>query len=64
MVADTLGWIYFKMGDLDRAYDYVKTALEKMPDHDSINFHMGMILDSQGKESEAKSYFEKSGRKP
>jgi tetratricopeptide (TPR) repeat protein len=64
VVADTLGWIYFKMGDLDRAYDYVKTALEKLPDHDSINFHMGMILESQGKGSEAKSYFEKSGRKP
>jgi tetratricopeptide (TPR) repeat protein len=59
-VADTLGWIYFKMGNLDRAYDYVKTALEKMPDHNSANFHMGMILDSQGKESEARSYFEKS----
>jgi tetratricopeptide (TPR) repeat protein len=62
MVADTLGWIYFKMGDLDRAYDYVRTALEKMPDHNSINYHMGMILDSQGKVSEAKAYFEKSLR--
>lgn len=61
-VADTLGWIYFRMGDLDRAYDYVKTALEKMPDHSSINFHMGMILDGQGKGMEARSYFEKSLR--
>jgi tetratricopeptide (TPR) repeat protein len=60
VVADTLGWIYFKMGDLDRAYDHVSAALEKMPDHSSVNYHMAMILDSQGKTAEAKTYFEKA----
>jgi tetratricopeptide (TPR) repeat protein len=60
VVTDTIGWIYFKMGDLDRAYEHVSAALEKMPDNESVNYHMGMILDSQGKVSEARPYFEKA----
>ena len=60
MVQDTIGWIHFKLGNLDDAHDYISKAIEKSPDNAVINFHMGVVLDRQGKEREARLYLEKS----
>ncbi|MCP4673479.1 MAG: tetratricopeptide repeat protein, partial [Desulfobacula sp.] len=60
VILDTLGWIYFKMGDMDKAHENILAAIDQHPDYDMLNYHMGMILDRQGKTSEAKLYLEKS----
>lgn len=58
MARDTLGWIYYKMGKLDKAYDELKTGLKQSADHLFLNYHIGMVLEQQGKHDEAVSYFE------
>jgi tetratricopeptide (TPR) repeat protein len=60
VILDTLGWIYFKMGDMDKAYENILAAVDQHPDYDMLNYHMGMVLDRLGKISEAKIYLEKS----
>lgn len=60
VVQDTLGWIHFKTGNLDQAHARLLKALEQHPDHNVLNYHMGSILDAQGKIEEAKLYLEKS----
>lgn len=59
-VRDTLGWIHFKMGDLAGARREIEQALKKSPDNTVVNYHMGMILDREGKPHEAKIYFERA----
>jgi tetratricopeptide (TPR) repeat protein len=55
---DTLGWIYYKMGNLELAYDEFKIALEQRPDHHILNYHMGMVLEKQGRHQEAATHLE------
>jgi tetratricopeptide (TPR) repeat protein len=59
-ITDTMGWIYFKMGDTNQALGFMHTALEKAPDNPDINYHMGAILAKTGKTSEAKQYLQKA----
>ncbi|MFA5905756.1 MAG: tetratricopeptide repeat protein, partial [Desulfobacula sp.] len=60
IIQDTIGWINFKMGNVDQAHAAVLKALAQHPDQNVLNYHMGMILDAQGKTQEAKLYLEKS----
>lgn len=60
VVQDTLGWIQYKMGNLDQAYADIKKALEDLPDNSSLNYHMGVVLDRQGKPEESRLYLEKA----
>ena len=41
-VADTLGWILFKMGDYSNALPLLKESSAKMPESSVYQFHMGM----------------------
>jgi Tfp pilus assembly protein PilF len=60
IVMDTLGWLQYRLGNLDMAYTNVQKALEQHPENPEMNFHMGMILDKQGKTEQSKLYLEKS----
>jgi|YNPMSStandDraft_2_1061718.scaffolds.fasta_scaffold00007_10 tetratricopeptide (TPR) repeat protein len=37
---DSMGWAYFKKGEYNLAYTFLKKALEKLPDDPTINEHM------------------------
>jgi tetratricopeptide (TPR) repeat protein len=52
-VADTLGWLLYHKGQLDRAEGMLKSALEVNPDNPSIRYHLGMVYAKQGKNREA-----------
>ena len=43
-VRDTLGWVYYKMGDFKSATNYLKMAYAGNPRHALINYHLGMAL--------------------
>ena len=49
---DTLGWVYFKKGDLDTAEKYIKAAW-MVEQHGDIGYHLGMIAEKRGKKEEA-----------
>ncbi len=46
--ADTLAWVYFKIGDLKRATDAIKRALSQNTQEAEIHFHAGMIAAKLG----------------
>jgi len=49
---DTLGWVYFKKGDLDTAEKYIKAAW-MVEQHGDIGYHLGMIAEKRGKKDAA-----------
>ena len=59
-VLDTLGWIYFKMGDNPTALTTLAKAAGKEPENGLINYHMGMASLKSGKTVEAKEYLKKA----
>jgi tetratricopeptide (TPR) repeat protein len=58
-IADTLGWLYYLRGDLNRATPLLQWAVSAAPQNESARFHYGMLLLRQGKKTEARSEFTK-----
>ncbi|MBI3404455.1 MAG: DUF3857 domain-containing protein [Acidobacteria bacterium] len=49
---DTLGWIYFQKGDLEKAEKYVQASwLTNF--HGEVGYHLGMIFEKQNRKGEA-----------
>lgn len=56
-VIDSLGWIYFRTGDFERAMPLLKQAFEIMPDHE-IAAHYGELLWITGNKEEARAVWQ------
>ena len=52
-ILDSLGWVYFRTGDLNQAETYLRQALQNFPDAE-IAAHLGEVLWMQGKQKEAR----------
>lgn len=52
-ILDSLGWVNYRMGNLDEAARLLTEALKKFPDHE-VAAHLGEVLWAQGKQDEAK----------
>jgi tetratricopeptide (TPR) repeat protein len=50
---DSLGWAYFKRGDLSEAEKYLSEAARKLPDNSEILDHLGDLYARQGRWQEA-----------
>jgi tetratricopeptide (TPR) repeat protein len=53
-VIDTLGWVYYKLGDSERSLAFLKDLPEKVPNNPTYNYHLGMVLYKSGRQDEAK----------
>ena len=51
-IIDSLGWVYFRMGQLDKARHYLQQAFDLMPDHE-IAAHLGELLWISGEKEQA-----------
>jgi len=51
---DTLGWVYFKLGDLDRAIVLLKKATAAAPTGAVLHYHLGMAYYKKGDKAAAK----------
>lgn len=51
---DTLGWVYYKTGEMDKAVDLLKKAVKQAPNAPIFRYHLGMAYYKQGNLSEAK----------
>jgi tetratricopeptide (TPR) repeat protein len=49
---DTLGWVYFKKGDLSRAEKYISAAW-LLEQHGEVGYHLGQIYEKNGKQDAA-----------
>ncbi len=58
---DTYGWIFYKLGEYDKAYYYIQKAIEVDGDGNAVLLeHLGDVLYMQGKKEEALSYWRKA----
>lgn len=53
-ILDSLGWVNYRLGNLDEAERLLRRALKKFPDHE-VAAHLGEVLWAQGKQREARS---------
>ncbi|MDX1573267.1 MAG: tetratricopeptide repeat protein [Methylophaga sp.] len=56
---DSLGWVHYRMGNLELAEKYLRQAIAVQPDAE-FNAHLGEVLWQQGNKSEAKRVWEKA----
>lgn len=52
-IVDSLGWAYYRLGDLPKAAALLKEAYEAYPDHE-VAAHLGEVLWMMGRQDEAK----------
>ncbi|MEO4014851.1 tetratricopeptide repeat protein [Pseudomonas rossensis] len=57
-VLDSLGWVNFRMGNLDEAERLLRQALDRFPDQE-VAAHLGEVLWANGKQREAKQIWSK-----
>ena len=58
-ILDSMGWVYFKLGDLERSIYYLEKAYELSQD-DEITQHFIEALNANGEFEKARSILEKS----
>lgn len=57
---DTIGWVYYKLGDYQKAVQYLSQVVEKAPNINVFNYHLGMAFKMHGDKAQAKVYLTKS----
>ncbi|MBI3441422.1 MAG: tetratricopeptide repeat protein [Proteobacteria bacterium] len=57
---DTLGWVYYKAGETDKAVTVLSGVVNQMPSVPIFRYHLGMAYYKQGKMPEAKTHLSKA----
>ncbi len=52
-IVDSLGWVYYRLGDFDKAVEHLERAIELQPGDPVINDHLGDAYWRVGREREA-----------
>ena len=63
-IADTLGWVYYKLGNYVLAREQLRFALGKEPDNGIYQYHLGMIYKQLKQLSEAEAALRKAAGSP
>lgn len=63
-VADTLGWLYVKTSELERAAGLLSLAARRRPNDATVLYHVAAILHARGRPEKAESYLLKALRLP
>jgi len=58
--SDTIGWVYFRLGDYRQSIQYLTQAVEQSPEVNVFNYHLGMAYKMSGDKVQAKVYLKKS----
>ena len=59
-ITDSLGWVYYKKGEYEKALKYLKKAVEIVPDDPIMLEHLGDAYLKLNNKSEALKYYKKS----
>lgn len=57
---DSLGWAYYRTGDLDKAEQYLRSAIERFSKDPTVHDHLGDVFAKQGNLKDAITQWEKS----
>ena len=63
-IADTLGWILYQKGILDRAEQLIAQAAIALPGNPEIRYHLGAVYAKRGKKAEARRELEEALKSP
>ncbi len=58
-ILDSLGWVHYRLGDLELALDYLRQASAKIPDDPEVAAHLGEVLFALGRHDEAWEVWDK-----
>jgi Flp pilus assembly protein TadD len=58
-ILDSLGWVHYRMGDLDKAHEYLERAW-RMRQHAEVGAHLGEVLWMQGERDKARDVWRES----
>ncbi|WP_407291976.1 tetratricopeptide repeat protein [Stutzerimonas zhaodongensis] len=58
-ILDSLGWVNYRLGNLQEAEAQLRKALERFPDHE-VAAHLGEVLWTSGKQREARAVWSKA----
>jgi tetratricopeptide (TPR) repeat protein len=61
-IADTLGWVYYKLGNYVLAREQVRFAASKQPENSVFQYHLGMIYKETKEISDAQTALKKALR--
>jgi tetratricopeptide (TPR) repeat protein len=53
-IVDSLGWAFYRLGDLSHATEYLERAIELLPEDPTINDHLGDVYWRTGRLAEAR----------
>ncbi len=59
-IADTLGWILVRNGDLGSGLDYLKQSVQLNPNNPSVQYHLGVAFAEQNQSTSARGAFAKA----
>lgn len=59
-ILDSVGWTYFKLGDLEKAEEYVEYSASIIPYDPTVNDHLGDIYWAIGRKTEAKYQWQRA----
>ncbi len=51
---DTLGWVHYRLGNVQQALSYLEQAVAKVPDSPQLNYHLGMTYLAAGENAKAR----------
>ena len=59
-ITDSLGWLYYLKGDIEKSVEVLEKAVQQMPAHSIINNHLGDAYWKAGRKREAVFQWEKA----
>lgn len=59
-ILDSMGWVYFKKGDIERAVSYLEKAVEIRPEDPEILDHLGDAYREQGRMEDALAVYRRA----
>ena len=60
MFLDTLGWVYYRLGEYDKAVEVLKGVVEKAPKAGIFHYHLGMAYAGAGDKAAAREHLSKA----
>ncbi|MBL8689919.1 MAG: tetratricopeptide repeat protein [Rhodospirillaceae bacterium] len=61
-IIDSLGWVHFRLGNVEKALGYMEQAVELRPQDPTINDHLGDVYWRAGRRAEARFQWERALR--
>ena len=57
---DSLGWVYYRLGDLDKAEQYLRRAVQGYSKDPTVHDHLGDVLAAKGELKDAVAHWQRS----